>query len=95
MTILAIDLGKFNSMACIYDNETQEQQFETVSTERGFFKTLFCTHSPEFVVAEAFGPSGWVSDLCGEMEIPILVCSTHEEAWLRGTSNARPTKTTP
>ena len=83
MIIMAIDLGKFNSMACIYDNQTQEQQFETVSTERGFFKTLFNSYSPDLVVVEACGPSGWVSDLCGEMNLAILVCSTHEEAWLR------------
>jgi transposase len=80
---MAIDLGKFNSMACVYDKDTQEQQFETVATERGFFKTLLNSYCPELVVVEACGPSGWVSDLCGEMEIPILVCSTHEEAWLR------------
>jgi len=83
MVIIAIDLGKFKSMGCIYDNETQEQQFETLLTERSYFRTMFNSYSPELVVVEACGPSGWVSDLCGEMEIPILVCSTHEEAWLR------------
>ena len=82
MIIMAIDLGKFNSMVCVYDNVTGEQQFETVSTERGFFRTLFNSYSPELVVTEACGPSGWVSDLCGEMKIPIIVCSTHEDAWL-------------
>ena len=82
MLIIAIDLGKFNSMACIYDSETQEQQLETLATERGFFKCLFNSYSPDLVVVEACGPSGWVSDLCGEMEIPVLVCSTNEEAWL-------------
>lgn len=55
MIIMAIDLGKFNSMACIYDNQTQEQQFETVSTERGFFKTLFKTWSLLKPVARAAG----------------------------------------
>jgi len=33
-------------------------------------------------VVDACGPSGWVSDLCEELKIPILVCSTHEDAWL-------------
>ena len=82
MIIIAIDLGKFNSMACVYDNETQNTQFETLATERGFFRTLFNSYSPDLVVVEACGPSGWVSDLCGLMEIPVLVCSTHEDAWL-------------
>lgn len=83
MIIVAIDLGKFNSMACVYDSDSQETQFETLATERGFFKSLFNGYSPDLVVVEACGPSGWVSDLCGEMEIAVLVCSTHEEAWLR------------
>ena len=83
MPIIAIDLGKFNSMACIYDMDSQDQLFETLATERGFFRTLLNSYSPDLVVVEACGPSGWVSDLCGEMGIPVLVCSTHEEAWLR------------
>ena len=33
-------------------------------------------------MVEACGPSGWVSDLCEELKLPILVCSTHEDAWL-------------
>jgi hypothetical protein len=73
MIIMAIDLGKFNSMACMYNKDTQEQQLETLATERGFFKTLFNSYSPDLVVVEACGPSGWVSELCGEMEIPISV----------------------
>ncbi len=82
MFIIAIDLGKFNSVACIYNTETQEQRFETVATERGFFETLFKTYTPNLIVVEACGPSGWVSDLCGEMGLEIIVCSTHEDAWL-------------
>jgi len=82
MLIIAIDLGKFNSVACIYDTETREQRFETVATERGFFQTLFKTYNPNLVVVEACGPSGWVSDLCDEAGLEIIVCSTHEDAWL-------------
>ena len=69
-------------MACIYNTENQEQQFETLSTDRGFFETLFKTYGPNLVVVEACGPSGWVSDLCGELGLEIIVCSTHEDAWL-------------
>ena len=58
MIIIAIDLGKFNSMACVYDNETQNTQFETLATERSFFRTLFNSYSPDLVVVDACGPSG-------------------------------------
>jgi len=32
-------------------------------------------------VMEACTASGWVSDLCDELNVKRLVCSTHEEAW--------------
>ena len=58
MLIIAIDLGKFNSVACLYNTQTQKQQFETLATDRGFFETLFKTYNPDLVVVEACGPSG-------------------------------------
>jgi len=45
-------------MACIYNSETEETQFEDMATERGFFKTLLNSFSPELVVVEVRGPSG-------------------------------------
>ena len=82
MNIMAIDLGKFNSMVCNYEQTSREHSFETVSTERGYFESLLKSHQPDLVVVEACGPSGWVSDLCQEHGIRIIVCSTHEDAWL-------------
>lgn len=79
---MAIDLGKFNSMMCLYDTSTQKHQLETVATERGYFRSLIVNHKPDLVVVEACGPSGWVSDLCGELGVRIIVCSTHEAAWM-------------
>ena len=37
MIIMAIDLGKYKSMVCYYNTETQEYTFETVTTERAYF----------------------------------------------------------
>lgn len=53
MNIIAIDLGEFKSVACTLNTETQEQQFETFGTERGFFQTLFKTYQADLVVVEA------------------------------------------
>ena len=33
MNILAIDLGKFNSMCCFYDTDTQDYRFQAVSIQ--------------------------------------------------------------
>lgn len=82
MNIIAADLGKFNSMFCFYNSETREKTTAKAPTDREYFYSVFKSQRPELVVVEACGPSGWVSDLCEELKIPILVCSTHEDAWL-------------
>ena len=82
MKIIAIDLGKFNSMFCFYDAETQEHSTARGTTERGYFESVLKSQQPDLVVVEACGPSGWVSDLCEELGLNIIVCSTHEDAWL-------------
>ena len=82
MNIIAIDLGKFNSMVCFYESGTQKHRFATATTEKSYFRSLLSNHPVDLVVVEACGPSGWVNDVCLELKIPIIVCSTHEEAWL-------------
>ena len=82
MNIMAIDLGKFNSVVCNYNKTMGDHSFQTVSTDRGYFKTMLKTSRPDLVVVEACGPSGWVGDLCEELKIQLIVCSTNEVAWL-------------
>ena len=65
MIILAIDLGKFNSMCCFYDTATHKYRFQTVETTRSYLTTVFQNHKIDLVVMEACGPSAWISDLCG------------------------------
>lgn len=81
MDILAIDLGKFNSMCCFFNTDTQEYSFWPASTTRSYLRKVLETFPSDQVVMEACGPSGWVHDLCQEMGKPTLVCSTNEEAW--------------
>jgi transposase len=81
MNILAIDLGKFNSMCCFFDTETQQYRFQVAATTRAYLSSLLANHKIDLVVMEACGPSGWISDLCQEYEIEAFVCSTNEEAW--------------
>jgi hypothetical protein len=33
MKILTIDLGKFNSVACLFDTETNQAEYETITTQ--------------------------------------------------------------
>ncbi len=81
MNILAIDLGKFNSMCCFFDTNTQEHRFQAAATTRSYLTAVLKNYEIDLVVMEACGPSGWINDLCQEHGIKTLVCSTHEEAW--------------
>ena len=81
MKILAIDLGKFNSMCCFYETKTQKYRFQTVATTREYLMTVFKNPEIDLVVMEACGPSGWISDLCQELGLETLVCSTNDAAW--------------
>jgi len=81
MNIVAIDLGKFNSMCCFFNTVTQEHGFQAAETSRIYLRKLLMAHRCDLVVMEACGPSGWIRDLCHELGLKTLVCSTNEEAW--------------
>ncbi len=55
MNILAIDLGKFNSMCCLYDTRAQEYRFQAVATTRPYLTAVFTHHKIDLVVMEACG----------------------------------------
>ncbi len=81
MIILALDLGKFNTMCCFFDTKTQKAEFWTAATTRPYLTTVFESRDIDLVVMEACGPSGWINDLCHELHLKTLVCSTNDEAW--------------
>ena len=71
-TILAIDLGKFKSVACVYDKNSNHAQFEFITTMRQTFIELIERHRPGVVVIEACALCGWVHDLC--VEVGVAAC---------------------
>ena len=80
-TILALDLGKYKSVACLYDRATAEHRFETLDTSYANLRRLFERQRPALVVFEACALSGWVHDLCAELGLPCKVANTAAEAW--------------
>ena len=80
-TILALDLGKYKSVACIYDRSTAECCFHTLDTSRDNLRRLFQQQGPTLVVFEACALVGWVHDLCAELCLPCKVANTASEAW--------------
>ena len=81
MIILALDLGKFNTMCCIYNSKTRKHEFINATTERTYLTTLLKKTKCDLVVMEACGPSGWINDLAICLGQKTLVCSTNEDAW--------------
>jgi transposase len=78
--ILALDLGKYKSVACWYDPALAESRFETFSTSRVNLTRLLGQQRPTMVI-EACALSGWVSDLCAELGVECHVANTASEAW--------------
>ena len=81
VTILAIDLGKYKSVSCLYHRDTAEVQFATFETGRIELQKLVERHRPNVVVIEACALAGWVQDLCQELNVRLLVANTSSEAW--------------
>lgn len=79
--ILAIDLGKFKSTACIYQAADGEFAVESFVTERESLVRLLAKHRPSVVAIEACLPAGWVSDQCRAAGVPCKVANTASEAW--------------
>src|SRR5262249_45712135 len=80
-TILAIDLGKYKSVACIYGPATAQARFDTLTTSRDELARLFRRHRPAVVLFEACALAGWVHDLCAEPGLSCKVANTASEAW--------------
>ena len=80
-TIVAIDLGKYKSVACRHDPATAECDFVTFATTRAELAQLVRTARPTVIIIEACLLAGWVHDLCAELGIRCLVANTASEAW--------------
>lgn len=81
MKILAIDLGKFNSVACLFDTTTTQSEFETITTQRWALGQLLRQTSPDQIVMETSSITGWVNDFCQSLGYKVVVANPSAEAW--------------
>jgi transposase len=79
--ILALDLGKYKSVACAYDPADPEPRFQALPTSRAALGRLLDRRRPAVVVIEACALAGWVHDLCAERGLACKVANTASEAW--------------
>lgn len=80
-TILAIDLGKYNSVFCWFEPDTKAATFRTTPTTPDNLRCELIRQPLASVVFEACSQAGWVHDLCTAHELPALVASTAAGAW--------------
>ena len=80
-TILALDLGKFKSVACVYDAVSGTHQFRTLTTSPPEVHNLLVEIAPVRLVIEACSIAGWVADLARTLGIGLQVANVTTEAW--------------
>lgn len=81
MKILALDLGKSKSVACVYEEASGTHRFETVVTMPAEVLALVEREAPGRVVIEIGPTAGWVCDLCREIGVAVQVANPSHEAW--------------
>ena len=73
MTILAIDLGKFNSVLVWFEPETRATAYRTIKTTPELLRVELLRQPVVQIVFEACSQAGWVHDLCEELKLPRIV----------------------
>jgi transposase len=84
--IVAIDLGKFNSVACLYDPATTKHSFVTIQTIPQTVHDFLAEHagddpSQTLVVFETCDCGGWVYDIAVAMGFRVAIANPSHEAW--------------
>jgi transposase len=78
--ILAIDLGKYKSVVCVY-RAADDCRFLSIPTSRAELTRLLEKQAPQVVLIEACLLAGWVCDLCAEKGVSCRVANTSSEPW--------------
>src|SRR5262245_11844937 len=80
-TLIAIDLGRHNRVACVYSRATRDHAFRTLDTTPDDLTRLLARHPDALVVIEACANAGWVHDHAVAAGHPVKVANTAAEAW--------------
>jgi transposase len=80
-TIIAIDLGRHNSVACVYSRATRAHTFHTLDTTPADLDRLLARHEGAPVVIEARANAGWVHDRAVAAGHAVKAANTAAESW--------------
>ena len=81
MNILAMDLGKSNTVICYYDSENGKYKYGKVKTTPQQIHGLIVEHSPDRVVFEICSSAGWVYNICSGLKLETQVANPNTQGW--------------
>lgn len=81
MNILAMDLGKNNTVICHYDSVSGKHKFAKIKTTPQQIHDLLIEYSPDKVVFEICSAAGWIYDICSALKLDIQVANPNTQAW--------------
>jgi transposase len=81
MRILALDLGKYKTVGCVYEASSGKHRFKASATTPAGLTQLVREVNPDLVVIEVCNIAGWVCDLLRGMGVAVQVANTSEDAW--------------
>ena len=84
--IIALDLGKFKTVACVMNAVDRSHVFETIEMSPTAVHDLLARHATDpagdtHVVFETCDCCGWVYDLCAALGLSASVVAANSEAW--------------
>jgi transposase len=81
MHILALDLGKYNTVFCDYNAINGEHKFGKVKTTPQEIHDVMVQKEPQRVVLEVCNLAGWVVDIARALAIDTETANTTHDAW--------------
>lgn len=81
MKIVAMDLGKNKTVACIYEQTGGNYKYQTIRNCPQQIHDLLAEHNPDRVVFEIGPSSGWIYDIAAGLGIEVHVANTNHQAW--------------
>ena len=84
--IIALDLGKFKTVACVMDVASRTHAFETIEMSPANVHDLVVRHVTDapidtLVAFEACDCAGWVHDVCSALGASTIVVNANDERW--------------
>ena len=81
MKILAMDIGKFKTVACEFDVHSGTSQYETIKTTPLSIRRIIARQKPDRVVFEVGSAAGWVHDIVVSTGTEVQVANPNHEGW--------------